>query len=355
MDWHKSLSAGGAADHSLGRLGALPRVRLAGAPTPLERLVNIEADIGGPRLFAKRDDAQPLAFGGNKVRQLEYYFGDARAKGADTVLITGAVQSNFCRLCAAFAARLGMECHIQHEERVAGNDPLYRTSGNVLVEHLLGAKLHSYPQGEDEAGADARLEEIAAGLRAGGRVPYVIHLAPGHPPLGALGYVAAARELAVQFGEAGVRAGSIVVGSGSGATHAGLLLGLRALGMDIPVLGVCVRRSADLQRPRILARCTEIAEFLGVPSPVTAEDVQVTDAFLAPGYGQINDATHAAIRTGASREALMLDPVYTGKVMAAFLDLARRSTADRTLVFIHSGGTPGIFAYGNLLGLETGG
>ena len=334
----------------LGRLDELPRVRLAPDPTPLERLPNIEREIAGPRLYVKRDDTHPLAFGGNKVRQLEFYFGEAREQGADSVLITGAVQSNFCRLCAAFAARLGLECHIQMEDRVPSGDPLYRSSGNVLVARLLGATLHSYPDGEDEAGADARLEEIAAGLRASGRTPYVIHLAPGHPPIGALGYVVGARELAGQLEAMEIRPSAFVVPSGSGATHAGFLFGLRALGIDAPVLGVCVRRAADLQRPRILARCGEIAKLLGVPSPVIAADVQITDEFLAPGYGQLNPATREAIMTGASREALMLDPVYSGKAMAGFLDRARKGSAEETLVFLHTGGTPAIFAYGNVLG-----
>ena len=123
----------------LGCLDELPRVRLATDPTPLERLTNLEREIAGPQLYVKRDDTHPLAFGGNKVRQLEFYFGEAREAGADTVLITGAVQSNFCRLCAAFAARLDMKCDIQLEERVAHNSPFYRTSGNLLVQRLLGA------------------------------------------------------------------------------------------------------------------------------------------------------------------------------------------------------------------------
>jgi len=336
-------------DH-LGCLDELPRVRLAPDPTQLERLTNLEREIAGPRLYVKRDDTQPLAFGGNKVRQLEFYFGEAREAGADTVLITGAVQSNYCRTCAAFAARLGIECHIQMEDRVPSGDPLYHSSGNVLVARLLGATLHAYPHGEDEAGADARLEEIAAGLRAKGRTPYVIHLAPGHPPVGALGYVVGARELAGQLDAMDIRPSAFVVPSGSGATHAGFLFGLRALGIGAPVLGVCVRRAADVQQPRILARCGEIAEMLGVASPVTAADVQITDEFLAPGYGQINPATREAILTGASREALMLDPVYSGKAMAGFLDRARKAAADETLVFLHTGGTPAIFAYGNVLG-----
>ncbi|HUS55040.1 MAG TPA: D-cysteine desulfhydrase family protein [Thermohalobaculum sp.] len=337
-----------------GCLDDLPRAQLATEPTPLERLSNIEADIGGPQLYVKRDDAQPLAFGGNKVRQLEFYFGEALEQGADTVLITGAVQSNFCRLCAAFAAKLGFECHIQHEDRVPKNDPLYRESGNVLVARMLGATLHSYAQGEDEAGADARMGEIADELRAQGRKPYIIHLAPGHPPLGALGYVVAARELAGQLEAREIEPAGFVVASGSGATHAGFLFGLRALGIEAPVLGICVRRSAEMQKPRLLARCAEIATLLGVPNPVSEADVQVSDAFLAPGYGYLNPATTEAILTGASREALMLDPVYTGKAMAGFLDWARSGGPDEMLVFLHTGGTPGIFAYGNALAEECG-
>jgi len=330
-------------------LGGFPRLRLAEAPTPLERMPNLEADTGGPALWVKRDDAQPIAFGGNKVRQLEFHFGAAREAGADTVLITGAVQSNYCRQAAAFAARLGMECHVQQEERVTSNDPLYRSSGNVLVSRMLGAVLHPYPEGEDEAGADARLEEIAVSLRARGRRPYVIHLGPGHPPLGALGYVDAACEVAGQCAELGLAPDCYVVASGSGATHAGLLFGLRALGIATSVLGVCVRRDARLQRPRVLARCTEVAALLGIPPLVKETDVELTDAFLAPGYGRINDATRAAIKAGAAREALMLDPVYTGKAMAGFLERARQGHGGETLIFIHTGGTPGIFAYGDAL------
>ena len=184
-------------------------------------------------------------------------------------------------------------------------------------------------------------------MRDRGRRPYVVHLGPGHPPFGALGYVAAARELATQLSSVGIEPSLIVVPSGSGATHSGLLFGLRALGIITPVLGVCVRRAAELQRARIAARCGEIATLLGMESPVTAEDVELTDEFLAPGYGKLNDVTRAAIHVGAAREALMLDPVYSGKTMAAFLDRARSSSADETLMFIHTGGTPGIFAYGD--------
>ena len=335
-------------DKAIGTLDTLSQVVFSSDPTPLEFLPNLTA-ASGANIYVKRDDSHALAFGGNKVRQLEYYFGAAQEAGADTVLITGAVQSNFCRLTAAFAAKLGMECHIQMEERVPKDDPIYRQSGNVLIEEMLGAHLHSYPHGEDEAGADARLEELAAECRKAGRTPYVIHLAPGHPPLGALGYVRAARETLKQLGEQNIAIDAFIVPSGSGATHGGFLFGLRALGCAIPVKGVCVRRAADQQAPRIAKRCAEIADLLGTTNPVTDADVDVTDAFLAPGYGQLNGATEKAILLAARTEALMLDPVYSGKTMAAALALAGGEMKGQSLLFLHTGGTPAIFAYAGAL------
>ena len=331
----------------LGRLAEMPRVRLVTGETPLERLGHLSRVNTGATIWAKRDDMQGLAMGGNKVRQLEYYFGAAKAQGADTILITGAVQSNFCRLTAAFAAKLGWECHIQQEERVATNDPLYRESGNVLLEKMMGAHLHSYPHGEDEAGADANLERIADGLRAKGRTPYVIHLAPGHAPLGALGYVDCAIELLQQLEAHDLKIDHIAVPSGSGATHAGFLFGMRAMGSDIPVTGYCVRRDAGQQKPRIETRCAEIAGLLEMDNPVQPQDVVVNDRFLGPGYGMLNAPTERAILLSARTEALLLDPVYSGKCMAGALNLAGNRPEAEHVLFLHTGGTPGVFAYGD--------
>lgn len=330
----------------IGRLYDLPRAALAHTPTPIERLGALSKHVGGAILFAKRDDCTGLAFGGNKARQLEFYYGKILAEGADTILITGAVQSNFVRVAAAAAAKFGLECHIQLEERVPKSDSAYRNSGNVLLNRLLGAVLYSYPGGEDEAGADRRLHEIAGELEEQGRRPYIIPLAPGHPPLGALGYVVAAQEILEQLASADYSIDEIVVASGSGNTHAGLLFGLRALGSPIPVLGICVRRDKDAQLPRVWARCEEIAQLLEVESSVEWGDIRLVDDFLAPGYGLLNDATSDAIRLAAQREALMLDPVYTGKGMAGCLQRAHELDASRSLLFIHTGGTPTIFAYG---------
>ena len=329
----------------LGRIASIPRSQLFSGTTALEPMPNLTRHCAGAQLLVKRDDCTGLAFGGNKVRQLEFYLGAASAQNADTILITGAVQSNYARLAAAGARKLGMTCHIQQEERVSTDDPSYRDSGSVLIDKLLGATLHSFPHGEDESGADRRLGEIAEDLRAAGRRPYIIPLEPGHPPLGALGYVVAAQELLIQVEESEFVVDEIFVGSGSGATHAGLLFGLRALGSDIPVTGVCVRRNAALQRVRIRETCDGIGELLKTDPKITETDINLIDDFLAPGYGIPGDATLRAILLGARKEGLLVDPVYTGKVLAAVIHQARKADKQSTFVFVHTGGSPALFAY----------
>ena len=333
------------------KLDALPRTPLAHTPTPIEKLNNLSAVLGGGALYVKRDDCTGLAMGGNKARQLEYYFGEALQQNADTVLITGAVQSNFVRMAAAAAAKLDLDCHIQLEERVGDAGADYRQSGNVLLDRILGATIHTYPKGEDEDGADANLKMIADELRSTGRQPYIIPLAPGHPPLGALGYVRAAEEILDQLGDLEDEIDHIFVASGSGSTHAGLLFGLRSLNWLKPVIGVCVRRNRALQHDRISNRCREVAELLDMDNPVTSEDIRITDETFAPGYGKLNDQTLEAIDLCARREGLLLDPVYTGKSMAACFNHVRRTQKNQSTLFIHTGGTPGLFGYSKELNL----
>ena len=331
----------------LGKFEDFPRTSLATVPTPLEVMPNLSKHLAGPNLYVKRDDLTGLAFGGNKARQLEFYFGEALAQNADVVLITGAVQSNFVRSAAAAAAKLGLQCHVQLEERVPGVDNTHRNSGNVLLDKLLGATLHSYPEGEDEAGADRQINEIAESLKTQGHTPYIIPLSPGHPPLGALGYVVAAQEILEDLHHQNLNISEIVVASGSTSTHAGLLFGLRALGSDIPVVGICVRRTSDQQTPRVLARCREIAGLLNTEMPVSDGDVVAVDAVLAPGYGQLNEMTLEALQLTASKEGLILDPVYTGKVFAGLIHRIRGSAykSNDNVLFIHTGGQPALFAY----------
>ena len=197
--------------NDLGQLSAINRASLFSGETPLEPMPNLASHLGSARLFVKRDDCMGFAFGGNKIRQLEFYFGEAQAQNADTVLITGAVQSNFVRLAAASANKLGMDCHIQLEHRVSNTNDDYENSGNVLIDKMLGATIHTYPEGEDETGADRQLGIIAEKLKSEGKRPYIIPLAPGHAPLGALGYVVAAQELLGQFQAQNLKVEKIVV------------------------------------------------------------------------------------------------------------------------------------------------
>lgn len=329
----------------LKHLERFPRVVAFEGVTPFERLNNLSAKYPNCSLFSKRDDCNGLAFGGNKVRQVEYYFGDALQAGADTVLITGAVQSNFVRITAAMAAKLGMQCHVQLESRVNNPTQNYHSSGNVLVNRLLGATIHYYPFGEDEAGADKQLYKLAKNIRKSGGKPYVIPLSLGHKPLGALGYIRAAVELVQQAQERNIQIDEIYLASGSGSTHAGLLYGLRALGSDIKVTGICVRRNKKLQFNRILARCRELNDLLNIDSCVTKEDVVVDDDYLEPGYGKASPAVWESIAEAAQSESLILDPTYTGKVMASFLNRAKIETRNVNLLLLHTGGTPALFAH----------
>lgn len=323
------------------------KVNLGHYPTPLELMSRISSQFSGKNLYVKRDDCTGLGLGGNKVRQLEFYLGDALAKGCDTVLSTGAVQSNYMRTLAAAASKLGLECHIQLEDRVAGKSAVYHSQGNKLLTSMFGAKIYFYDEGEDEEAADQNIQDIAAELEQSGKKPYVVPLKPVKQPKGAFGYVEAADELLKQCDNQSLTPDLVVVGSGSGLTHSGLLAGLRLLGSPVTVLGACVRRQADLQGPRILSHCRNIEAMVGCGEIVSADDIWVDDRALAPGYGQLSDMVTSTIKTAATQEGLLLDPVYSGKTLACLLDLIESGSADafQNIIFVHTGGTPAIFAY----------
>lgn len=319
-----------------------PRINLLRGPTPMYRLARLSEHLGLD-LFIKRDDLAGTTLGGNKVRQLEYYLGAALAERADTILITGAVQSNFVRTAAACANSLGLRTIVQLENRVPGQDDAYQSSGNVLLSRMYRAEIITYPEGEDEDGADAALRARAEEERQKGYRPYVIPLATGNPPLGALGYVRAAQEIATQE-HAGFDA--VIVGTGSGLTHAGLLAGFDEAGAGTRVIGSCVRRSARRQHDRITGVLEATALLRDQPA-VPAERIEVWDGALAPGYGMIGSKAAQAIRLMAQHEGLVLDPVYTAKAFAAIpglLEEGRLKQGNRVL-FVHTGGLAALFAY----------
>ncbi len=328
-----------------------PRVALSHTPTPLECLTNLSDHLGGPRIWAKRDDCTGLAMGGNKARQLEFYIGDAVSKGADTVLTTGATQSNHVRMTVAAARKLGLEVEVQLEKRVDGRQPAYYESGNPFLIKLMGAKIHFYPEGEDEDGADAAMDARADELRAEGKKPYVIPLSGSHTPYGSLGYVKAAEELVQQFAKQSLEISGIALASGSATTHAGLVAGMKALDSGIPVYGLCIRRGQDAQRVRVLEKAQKVAEMIGHEGAVSDTDVLLDDSMLAPGYGQLNDNCLEAMKLAAFHEGILLDPTYTGKSMAGLIDMIRkgRFTKGQDVVYLHTGGTPALFGYPELV------
>ncbi|MXY97034.1 MAG: pyridoxal-phosphate dependent enzyme, partial [Gemmatimonadetes bacterium] len=231
-------------------------------------------------------------------------------------------------------------------------DALYRSSGNVLLDRLFGAELHTFPVGDDEPAADASLDLLAQTLAEEGRRPYVIHLAPSHPPLGALGYVLAAEETLAQARALDLEFDALVCPTGSALTHAGLLVGLSALGVKLTVYGICVRRDAGSQAARVRQVAEQLAAMIDRSEVFDADEVMTFDGVLAPGYGQLSDAVREAIALAARQEGLLLDPVYTGKTMAGLIEHVRSGVIAEgsRVLFIHTGGLPAIFAYGDRLG-----
>ena len=327
-----------------------PRVELSHRPTPLELLNNISAEFG-TNVWIKRDDCTGLAFGGNKSRQLEFYIGQAMQQGADTLLTTGAIQSNHVRMTVAAARKMGLEVEVQLEHRVARDQPEYHNSGNPFLVRLMGAKIHYYPGGEDEAGADQALEQRAAEIEKVGGKAFVIPLSNAHTPYGALGYVDGAEELMAQLKERQIEPVRFIVPTGSASTHTGFLLGVRACGSSIPVHGVCVRRDARSQLQRVSTKLKSVIEAIGIDINIPDADIICDDSMLSPGYGLLNDATVTAIRYLARREGILLDPTYSGKTFAVLLEMLQRGdfSADDHVVFLHTGGAASVFAYPELV------
>ena len=329
-------------------LSRFPRVFLAHLPTPLERLDRLSAALGGPEIWIKRDDCTGLSTGGNKTRKLEFLMAEAQAMGADTVITQGATQSNHARQTAAFAAKLGLICHILLEDRTGSNHPNYRHNGNVLLDHLHGATTQTRPGGADMA---AEMETLATRLRDQGHVVYIIP-GGGSNPTGALGYVNCAFELLGQANDRGLVIDHLVTATGSAGTQAGLIVGLKAINAGIPLLGFGVRAPKEKQEASVLALALRTADKLGCPGVVQAADVVADCNYVGPGYGVPRDDTLAAVRMFAELEGILLDPVYSGKAAAGLIDYCRtgRFKPGERVVFLHTGGSAALFGYDDVLG-----
>ncbi|MBI4988277.1 MAG: D-cysteine desulfhydrase family protein [Rhodocyclales bacterium] len=322
-------------------LSRFPRVALSLLPTPVEPLPRLSAHLGGPRLYVKRDDLTGLGLGGNKLRKLEFLLGEARAQGADIVLTVGAMQSNHARQTAAACARLGLDCELILR-RGSHATEAYLHGGNVLLDRLFGARLHVLAAQESR---EAFMAARAEALRGEGRRPYCIPVG-GSCGLGNLGYVVCAREIMAQGAENGVTFESVVVATGSGGTQGGLVAGMLMTG-GTPVTGIAVEGSRSEQEALAAAQAAGALRLLGHDHDDVAASVNVLDDFVGPGYARPTDSMREALSLAARFEGLVLDPVYTGKAFAGFIALARsgRFGKDQSLLFVHTGGAPGLFGY----------
>lgn len=323
-------------------LTAAPRLPLLDGPTPLQRMPRIEADTGHRALYVKRDDAMSLGLGGNKLRSLEFWLGEARAAGCDTVLVAGKPVSNQCRLTAAAAAKCGLACVILHNA-----DPPAHETGNLLLNRLYGADIR-FLGPVDEAERGRRMAALRDELAAAGRTPYVV----GDPAVGALGYVAAAFELHRQAFEAGLDLRHVVLPGSMGVTEAGFLFGCACLGNPFRVHLVSVEYDRDELRARIDGVLRALAAHTGVaPGADPAAAACYYDTYLGPGYERPTPEARAALRTFAEKEGLLLEMTYTAKPFAALLDFAADGTLppDEPACILHTGGVPALFGQTDLL------
>ncbi|QHP54885.1 D-cysteine desulfhydrase [Pectobacterium carotovorum subsp. carotovorum] len=328
-------------------LARFPRLSLGHFPTPLEALPNLSAYLGGPTIYIKRDDATGLATGGNKTRKLEFLLADAQQQGADVIITQGATQSNHVRQTIAAAAKLGLKTKVLLEKRVEDYGEDYQRSGNVLLDNLLGGEIIDHlPAGTDMQQA---METLAESLRKEGLKPYVIP-GGGSSPVGALGYVACAEELLFQSSQQRLRIDHIVHATGSTGTQTGLVTGLVATNSQIPLLGISVRAPKAKQEEDVYALAQRTWQLLGIPGALPRSAVQVNSDYVGKGYGIPTEGTLEALRLLAQLEGILLDPVYSGKGMAGLIDLIRQGhfRADENIVFIHTGGSAGLFGYRQL-------
>jgi D-cysteine desulfhydrase family pyridoxal phosphate-dependent enzyme len=318
----------------------LPRLPLAHLPTPLEEVPRFADSLGGPRVFIKRDDCTGLLMGGNKTRHNEFLLADALRKEADCLVWGAGVQSNNCRQTAAACARLGLECYL-FLTRATHNDDI---QGNLLLDHLMGATIEivDVPMGP---AIDDLLQAKAAELRTAGKRPYVWDRHTGRP-LAAVSYALCLAEIVEQLRQTGLEPSAIYV-SAAGATGAGMALGKAALGLNCAVRLVCpIRWPWDV--PEDMAEvANRAAQLLEIPHRVTPGEIEANQDFIGPSYGVITPEGWEAIQLLARTEGILLDPVYTAKAMAALIADVRRHRLGRgeTVVFVHTGGLPAVFAY----------
>lgn len=332
-------------EHLQTALSAYPRIALLESATPIQKLSRLSAlpTMRGCNLYVKRDDLTGLGGGGNKLRKLEFLLGEAIAAGADTLVTWGGLQSNHARLTAAVAARHGLACELILTQSPIRDDEDYRLNGNVLLDTLFGAGVHQLPVGE---AAEPYALELVEQLQRQGRRTFVMPLG-GSSARGSLGYAACAAEILGQADTFGLQFERIIIPNGSSGTHSGLLAGLTIAGSSTQVQGYSVLGpvgpTLDVTREKTQA----VLKLLGSTAELPTEALQIDDSQRGSAYGAPTDSMLAATRTLASQEGLLIDPVYGGKAFAGLLESVTRGdhSAGSNLLFIMTGGLPGIFAY----------
>ena len=328
-------------------ISRFPRRQYTQGFSPIEFLPNFTRALGGPKVWIKRDDMLGLAPGGNKTRKLEFLMGDALAKGADTLITCGAPQSNHCRITLSAAVKEGLKCQFVIEERIPNSyDP--NASGNNFMYRLLGVDaITVVPAGTNMAEA---MEKMAAEARSQGRKPYIIP-GGGSNAIGGLGYVACAQELQQQLFDMGQPMDYVVVGSGSSGTHGGLVAGFLGNNIRIPLVGIGVSRDPADQNPLVLKEAQSIMDLLQTGIRVPPVAVVSYGDWWRPKYSLPNPAMIEAVQMLARTEAILLDPVYTGKIMAGLIGLSRKGffKADDNVLFLHTGGATALHAYESVI------
>ena len=328
-------------------LSRFPRIMLAHLPTPLEHMPRLSEHLGGPEIYVKRDDCTGLATGGNKTRKLEFVMADALEREADTVVTVGAVQSNHVRQTAAAACKLGLRCEVLLEHRIENPTEIYAQSGNVFLDRLFGANIREYPAGTD---FDKAMLEVADEVKTSGGNPYIV---PGGASdrVGALGYVNCAMELLGQSNEQGLTIDHFVTATGSAGTHAGLIVGLRAMRSDMPLLGIGVNAPKAMQEQRVFDLACDTADYIGAKGVVSRGDIVANCDYVGDGYGVPTKSMNDAVLLLARLEGLLFDPVYSGKALAGMIDLVTNGYFEgaKNIVFLHTGGSAALFAYADQL------
>ncbi|NBN77283.1 1-aminocyclopropane-1-carboxylate deaminase [Microvirga tunisiensis] len=329
-------------------LDRFPRYPLTFGPTPIEPLPRLSAALGGKvALYAKREDCNSgLAFGGNKLRKLEYIVPDAIASGADTLVSIGGVQSNHTRMVAATAAKIGMNCVVVQESWVPHEDAVYDRVGNILLTRLMGADSRIVPDGFD-IGIRRSWEDAIQSVRDAGGKPYGIPAGASVHPLGGLGYVAFAEEVRAQEAELGFAFDYIIVCVVTGSTQAGMIVGFAADGRAERVIGIDASGTPAQTRAQVREIVDRTAHLVELGRPVRDAEIVILEDYAYPAYGVPSAETNAAIRLAARTEAMITDPVYEGKSMQGMIDLVRKGffPEGAKVLYAHLGGAPAINGY----------